>query len=91
MTDHGPRNKFVVFQSDRQGDRGVFRRLADGTGTVEQLTTPAKGIEHIPEDWAPVGDRLAMSIVSPEDVELWIDSRFKFPEDRNKPWLYNRP
>ena len=33
----------VTFQSDREGDLGIFWQLADGTGTVERLTKPNAG------------------------------------------------
>ena len=63
---------YLVFQSDREGERGVFRQRADGTGAAERLTMPGKGIEHIPEDWSPAEDRLAFSAVSGTSVELWM-------------------
>jgi eukaryotic-like serine/threonine-protein kinase len=63
---------YLVFQSDREGDRGVFRQRADGTGVVERLTMPGKEVEHIPEDWSLSEDRLAFSVVSGSNVELWM-------------------
>jgi Tol biopolymer transport system component len=67
---------WVVFQSDRDGDGALFRQRADGTGSVERLTMPAEGTEHIPEDWspatAPAGERFAISVVSEDGVELWM-------------------
>jgi serine/threonine-protein kinase len=43
----------VVFQSDRDGDMGIFWQRADGTGTAERLTRADKDIAHIPESWSP--------------------------------------
>jgi serine/threonine-protein kinase len=63
---------YVVFQSAREGDRGIFRQRADGAGVPERLTMPAKGVEHVPEDWSPSEDRLAFSAVSGSSVELWM-------------------
>ena len=63
---------YLVFQSDREGDRGVFRQRADGSSPAERLTRPEKGVEHIPEAWSPTEDRLAMSRVSGSSVELWM-------------------
>ena len=63
---------YVVFQSDREGDRGVFRQRADGSSAAERLTKPEQGVEHIPEAWSPAEDRLAMSRVSGSAVELWM-------------------
>jgi Tol biopolymer transport system component len=34
-----PDGQHVVFGSTRDGARGLFRKAADGTGTVERLTT----------------------------------------------------
>ena len=32
--------RWVAFQSDRDGDRAIFRQAADGSGTAERLTKP---------------------------------------------------
>ncbi len=50
----------VAFQSDREGDLAVFWQPADG-GTAERLTTPDRGISHVPESWSPDGDVLLFS------------------------------
>jgi Tol biopolymer transport system component len=39
----------VIFQSDREGDLGLFWQRADGVGTAERLTKPAKGVAHVPQ------------------------------------------
>jgi Tol biopolymer transport system component len=48
----GGRNRFpiwsadgqhVAFQSDREGDLGIFWQRADGTGAAERLTKPDQG------------------------------------------------
>src|SRR5262249_25586286 len=44
--------RYVAFQSDREGDLGIFWQLADGTGAVERLTTAEKGVSHIPDSWS---------------------------------------
>jgi hypothetical protein len=36
----------VAFQSDREGDLGIFSQRADGTGTAERLTKPDQGGPH---------------------------------------------
>jgi hypothetical protein len=38
----------VAFQSDREGDTGVFWPLADGTRPAERLTTAPAGVAHVP-------------------------------------------
>ena len=45
----------VIFQSDREGDLGLFWQRADGVGTAERLTRPGKGIEHVPQSASPDG------------------------------------
>ena len=47
-----------AFQSDREGDRGIFWQRADGTGIAERLTTAPKDVEHIPESISPDGKHL---------------------------------
>jgi serine/threonine-protein kinase len=63
---------YVLFQSSREGGSAIFRQRADGSGDAEQLTKPAKGVEHIPEDWSPTEDRLVFSVISGSGVELWM-------------------
>ena len=48
----------VAFQSDREGDLGIFWQRADGNGAAERLTRPAQGTSHSPESWAPDGDKI---------------------------------
>jgi serine/threonine-protein kinase len=37
----------IIFQSDRDGDRGLFWQRADGEGSAERLTTSEKGVSHV--------------------------------------------
>jgi serine/threonine-protein kinase len=54
-----PDGQFVTFQSDREGDRGLYRQRADGSGVAERLTR-AQGVDqHAPESWSPDGTTLA--------------------------------
>jgi hypothetical protein len=57
-----PDGRRVVFQSDSGGDRGLFAQNADGTGSVERLTTAEEGAEHIPDSWSPDGRYLLFSV-----------------------------
>jgi serine/threonine-protein kinase len=53
----------VAFQSDREGDLGIFWQRTDGTTLPERLTTPdLKDTAHIPESWSPIGKTLLFSI-----------------------------
>jgi serine/threonine protein kinase/Tol biopolymer transport system component len=52
----------ITFQSDREGDLGIFWQRADGTAAAERLTTGAKGETHWPYDWSPSGETLLYGI-----------------------------
>jgi serine/threonine-protein kinase len=68
--------KRVAFQSDREGDLGIFWQRADGTGPAERLTTPEPLTSHVPESWAPNGDRFLFSSVpnGAAGASLWTYS-----------------
>ena len=57
-----PDGRSIAFQSDRDGDLGIFRQRADGTGVAERLTTAAAGEAHVPESWSPDGRFLSFTI-----------------------------
>ena len=64
--------RYLVFQSDREGDLGVFRQLADVTGTaVERLTKPEMGTAHIPESWSRKDDLFLFSALDGPAATLW--------------------
>jgi eukaryotic-like serine/threonine-protein kinase len=67
-------SKRVAFQSDRDGDLGIFWQSADGKGTAERLTKPDQGVSHAPESWSPMGDRFLFSTTKGSDVSLWTFS-----------------
>ena len=54
----------IVFQSEREGDGGIFWQRADFSGTAERLTRPNPGTSHIPESWSPQGDVFTYSVLS---------------------------
>ena len=62
-------SKSVVFQSDRNGDRGLFWQPVGG-GEAAQLTKPDAGEAHEPESW--YGDTLLFSVTKGSDVSLWM-------------------
>jgi len=68
--------KRVAFQSDREGDLGIFWQRADGTGPAERLTTPQPRTSHVPESWSPKGDRFLFSSVTSggAGASLWTYS-----------------
>jgi serine/threonine-protein kinase len=64
----------VAFQSDREGDLGIFWQRADG-GTAERLTKPDPGMAHIPNSWSPDGERLSLTVRnSSDDADVWMFS-----------------
>jgi Tol biopolymer transport system component len=56
--------RYVAFQSERDGDIGIFWQRADFSGTAERLTKPDPGTAHVPESWSPRGDVFTYSILS---------------------------
>jgi serine/threonine-protein kinase len=61
----------IAFQSDRDGDLGIFAQRADGSGSAERLTTPEKDAAHVPESWSSQGD-LLFTETKGADAVLWI-------------------
>lgn len=61
----------VAFQSNVEGDLGIFWQRADGSGVAERLTRPEPGSSHEPESWSPDGERLLFRVMKPRDVTLW--------------------
>jgi Tol biopolymer transport system component len=67
-------NRRVVFQSDRQGDLGIFWQAADGTGDAERLTTAAANESHVPESWHPSAGVMLFSVEKNGEYTLWTYS-----------------
>ena len=64
----------VAFQSDREGDLGIFSQAAEG-GTAERLTPkPEQGASQVPESWSPNGDQLLFSVTRDSRTTLWTFS-----------------
>jgi serine/threonine-protein kinase len=57
-----PDARRVTFNSDREGDLGMFWQPSDGSGPAERLSKPEPGIEHRPESWSPDGRTLAFLV-----------------------------
>jgi Tol biopolymer transport system component len=62
--------RYVAFQSDRDGDRAVFRQAIDG-GTAERLTKPEQGTSHVPDAWSPDGSTLLYTAQRGAAMTLW--------------------
>jgi serine/threonine-protein kinase len=61
----------VAYQSDREGDFGIFWQRADGTGTVERLTKPENGVVHIPDSFSPDKQQLSFTAVGGGRSAVW--------------------
>ena len=66
-----PDSTRIAFQSDREGNGGVFVQPADSTGTVEQLTKAEPGTIHAPEAWHPTAGVLLFTSLRSGDATLW--------------------
>jgi len=64
----------VAFQSDREGDLGIFWQRADGAGTAERLTKPEQGVAHIPDSWSADGQSFSFTAVKGSEAAVWIFS-----------------
>jgi serine/threonine-protein kinase len=64
----------VAFQSDRDGDPGIFWQRADGTGTAERLTKAEPGTAHFPDSWSPDGQRFSYTVMKGNTASVWIFS-----------------
>jgi serine/threonine-protein kinase len=72
----------VAFQSDREGDLGIFWQRADGAGIAERLTEAEQGASHVPESSSRDGKRLLFTVAQGSTVALWtlaLDDRKATP------------
>jgi serine/threonine-protein kinase len=63
--------KRIAFQSDREGDLGIFSQPADG-GKAERLTKAEERTAHTPESWSPSRDELLYTVTKSSKVTLWV-------------------
>jgi Tol biopolymer transport system component len=64
----------IAFQSDREGDYGIWWQHADGSGAAERLTKPDKGVSHIPDSWSPDGRMFSFTEDKSEASGVWTYS-----------------
>jgi serine/threonine-protein kinase len=67
-------DEFVAFQSDRDGDLGIFRQRTDGVGPAERLTKAGKDEAHIPDSWSSVTETLSYTVVKGPRGSVWTYS-----------------
>ena len=66
-------NSRVAFQSDREGDLGIWWQATVG-GKADRLTRAEQGTFHVPESWSPKGDRFLFSVSKGSEYTLWMYS-----------------
>ena len=67
-----PDGKWITFDSNRDGPRHLFRKLADGSGPAEPLLTTTSTVA-TPNSWSPDGSVLAFHMNGAEgDRNIWI-------------------
>jgi len=62
--------KYVTFQSDREGDFGIFWQRADGSAPPVRLTKPESGAAHVPDAWSPKNDQLLLDVEAGSNLSL---------------------
>jgi len=65
----------VAFQSDREGDLGIWWQRADGTGMAERLTKAKSGEAHVPNSWSPIDrDVFLFTVRKGDGLSSWAYS-----------------
>jgi serine/threonine-protein kinase len=64
-------DEVVAFQSDRDGDLGIFAQRADGNDSAERLTRAGKDEAHIPDSWSPAAQALSYTVTTPTTSTVW--------------------
>ena len=67
-------SQWIFFQSDRDGDAGLYRQRADGSGVAERLTKTEPKTTHSPQAASPDGAWLLFSVATGplrENATLW--------------------
>jgi Tol biopolymer transport system component len=67
--------QYVAFQSDREGDRGVFLQRADGSSPAVRMTKADPDSQHVPESWSPDDRLLTLRVTNGRTNSIWIAGR----------------
>ena len=60
-----PDGRQIIFQSDREGDRGLWVQSADVSGSATRVTKAGSDQSHGPTSWSPDGQHVAFSLNEP--------------------------
>jgi len=66
-----PDGQRIAFQSNREGDAGIFWQRADGTSQAERLTKAEAGVEQWPDSWSPDGSHISFTALHGSTGSLW--------------------
>jgi Tol biopolymer transport system component len=75
-----PDSQRVIFQSDREGDLGLFWQKADGSGQAERLTKPEMGVAHIPDSPSP-NQLFSFTSLKGTESSVWV---YSIPDKKEK-------
>ena len=64
-------NETIAFQSDREGDLGVFSQRADGEVSAERMTRAAAGEAHIPDSWSSAAQSFSYTVQKATTSAVW--------------------
>jgi serine/threonine-protein kinase len=71
-----PDSRMVAFESDRDGDWGIYEQPADGSILPVRLTTGKNKAEQYPESWSPDNKTLTfVEVPTNSDWDIWSLSR----------------
>jgi serine/threonine-protein kinase len=65
-----PDGERIAFYSDKDGPLNLYWQMADGSGSLERLTTANH--TQVPHSWSPNGQSLAFQDVDPVGGDIWI-------------------
>jgi eukaryotic-like serine/threonine-protein kinase len=77
-----PDGQRIAFYSNKDGPLNVYWQMADGSGSLERLTTANH--TQVPHSWSPNGQFLALQDVDPAGGDTWI---LNIHDRKAQPWL----
>ena len=81
-----PDGERITYQSDREGDAGIFWQRADGATAAERLTRAEAGTAQTPRSWAPDGKTLLISVAKDANFSKSL-LFFSLPDRKTMPFV----